>query len=93
MSFGTPIINISYDERAEQLFEDLGLGIWDIKYPKVESLSEEISQRYQNISQLNSILENTKPRWDEIYNTQKKAFNDFHKLVRNNMIIRGIIKK
>jgi polysaccharide pyruvyl transferase WcaK-like protein len=92
ISFGTPIINISYDERAEQLFEDLGLGNWDIKYTKVESLSNEVSKRYQNLSQLKTILEIAKPIWDEIYDIQNNAFNEFHKLVRSNMIKRGIIK-
>ena len=30
LSFGTPVINISYDERAERLLDDLGLGDWRI---------------------------------------------------------------
>lgn len=92
MSFGTPVINVSYDQRAEQLFDDLGLGDWDIKYVKVDSLSKEIANRYERIDELKTVLENVKPIWNNIFEVQNKAFDKFHELVRNNMKARNIIK-
>lgn len=91
MSFGTPAINVSYDERAECLFEDLGLGNWDIKYTKVKSLSTEIANRYENLDTLKSTLKDAKSIWDGVYNIQNTNFDMFHNLVRKNMKTRGII--
>lgn len=93
LSFGTPVINISYDERAEQLLEDLDLGTWDIKYVETPSISTEINKRLENINQLDDVVQKAKVKWDEIERIQNEAFNKFHSLVRNNMIKRGIIKE
>ena len=93
MSLGTPVINISYDERAERLMQDLDLGDWDIQYVKVKSLSEEIENKLDNIESLKSVLKNAQTKWREVEDIQRIAFEKFHGLVRQNMIKRGIIKQ
>ena len=92
ISFNTPVINISYDERAECLFEDLGLVDWDIKYVQQESLSDAISERLNSLHKLEEIKEKTKKKWNEIEEIQLGAFSRFHDMVRLRMKERGIIK-
>lgn len=92
LSFGTPVINISYDERAEQLFEDLNLGSWDIKYVRTPEFSDEVNNKLENIDQLNYIVDNAKNRWNEIEIIQHDAFLEFKKLVRASLVKRGIVK-
>lgn len=92
ISFNTPVINVSYDERAECLIEDLGFGDWDIKYVKQKSLSNAISERLNNLHRFNEIKEKARQKLDKIEEIQLGAFSRFHKLVRNRMIERGIIK-
>jgi polysaccharide pyruvyl transferase WcaK-like protein len=93
LSFGTPVINISYDERAEQFLEDLDLGSWDIKFIKTPSLSTEIEKKLENLQELDNVMANAKLKWDEIEEIQKKAFREFNQLVKKNMLKRGIIKE
>ena len=92
LSFGTPAINISYDERAEQLLEDLGLGMWDIKYIKTNQLSNEIENRLKNIDGVKTIMDKASKKWKEIEVIQNNAFLKFHKIVRSCMLERGVIK-
>ncbi|PKG44301.1 polysaccharide pyruvyl transferase family protein, partial [Psychroflexus sp. MES1-P1E] len=77
LSFGTPVINISYDERAEQLLEDLGIGSWDIKYVKTPSVSEAFKNNLENIHKLNIIMDEAKEKWDNVEKIQHKAFKEF----------------
>lgn len=93
LSFGTPVINISYDERAEQLFQDLGLGSWDIKFVETPLFSMEVRKKLENMEELNEVLAKSKSKWDEVEQIQHKAFKEFQALVRSNMIRRGIINK
>jgi len=93
LSFGTPVVNISYDERAEQLVEDLQMGEWDVKYIKVPSMSAAVEDRLNRLDELKKIVENAQANWKELEQIQLDAFRSFHKMVRNKMIDRGIIKK
>jgi len=93
LSFATPVINISYDQRAERLLDDLGLGDWDIKYVKTESVPNQFKENLENIKSLENIKAKAKARWDEIEEIQNTAFEKFEKLVRTRMVERGIIKK
>lgn len=93
LSFNTPVINISYDERAESLIQDIGYGEWDIKYINEEKLSNSIMNRVDRLEDLKVIKKEASKKWDEIEQIQSDAFSKFHKLVRENMIKRGIIKK
>jgi polysaccharide pyruvyl transferase WcaK-like protein len=92
LSFGTPVINISYDERAEQLIKDLGIGEWDIRITGTYSVSNEVLNRIENLEELRRLKENVKEKWEEIDQIQDKAFKQFHYLVKNRMKERGIIK-
>ena len=92
LSFGTPAINISYDERAERLIDDLGLGEWDIRYVKTDSVPELFLDRLNNLDKLNEIMSRSKKKWDEIEKIQSNAFEEFRLMVKNTMIRRGILK-
>ena len=93
LSFGTPVVNISYDERAESLFEDLQMGEWDIKYIKETELSKAIEKRLGNINDLDNLVKSAKSKWDETEKVQIDHFKKFHKMVKSRMYERGIIKE
>jgi polysaccharide pyruvyl transferase WcaK-like protein len=92
LSFGTPVINISYDERAEQLIRDLGIGNWDIQITSTASVSSEVLNRIENIQRLEELKLEAEELWNKIEEIQNKAFVKFHLLVKNRMKERGIIK-
>lgn len=92
LSFRTPAINISYDQRAERLIADLGLGKWDIKYIEKQSLHSEIEERLSNLDMLWPIVDEAKTIWNSIEEVQYNAFEKFHSMVRSRMKERGIIK-
>lgn len=91
LTFNTPVINISYDERAESLLQDIGMGAWDIKYINEDSLSKKIEERLESFDDFKKIKSNAINTWKKIEQVQLNAFNEFHKMVRNRMIERGII--
>ena len=92
LSFNTPVINVSYDERAESLINDIGLEKWDIKYINEDKLSESILDRVERLDDLKTIVSKASEKWNEIEKIQSDAFLKFEKLVRDNMVKRGIIK-
>ena len=93
LSFGTPVVNVSYDERAESLIKDVGLGEWDIRYIDEPKLSEAIADRVERLVDLNGIVKKASQRWNEIEDIQVKAFSQFKDIVKENMLNRGIINK
>lgn len=63
LSYGTPAINISYDERSVSLVRTIGYESWDIDYVKSADLLGEIRDRCHRLSDLSALKEATEPRW------------------------------
>jgi polysaccharide pyruvyl transferase WcaK-like protein len=63
LSFGTPDINISYDERSISLVKTIGYESWDIDYVKTPDLLAEIRDRCSRLSELTALRAAAEPRW------------------------------
>ncbi|MSR55185.1 MAG: hypothetical protein EXS09_18140 [Gemmataceae bacterium] len=77
LSFGTPAIAISYDERATSLIKTIGFDDWNIKLVESPDLLAEVMDRHRRLNEIEKIRERAKPRWDELYATMSGAFRDF----------------
>lgn len=82
LSFNTPAIKISYDERALSLINTLDMNDWNINMVEEDNVFEEVIQRYKNISDLKSIRENAYETINNIDENVNKRFKDFAKLVK-----------
>jgi hypothetical protein len=63
LSFGTPTVNISYDERSLSLVRTLGLGEWDIDFIQEPDVTEAVLDRVNRIGELPLFVETARPRW------------------------------
>jgi polysaccharide pyruvyl transferase WcaK-like protein len=81
MSFGTPTIQINYDERATSLMETLGLGTWGINMCNETNLIDAVRERYRRLSELKSLVTSARKKWDGLYNTIMQAFKGFASIV------------
>jgi len=77
MSFGTPVVNISYDERASSLMETVGLGEWDINLFESDDLVELVEDRLGRLDDLSDLREKACSRWGELYRINEEAFAHF----------------
>lgn len=79
ISFGTPTIPISYDERAIGLAEDIGYGDWNINMAVIRDVIREVGWRMDHLDTLETLKKDNSLRWNELIhnqNTQMKAFAD-----------------
>lgn len=79
LSFGTPVINISYDERANNLFETIGYKDWSVNTVLEEDVCSAVAEKYRKISELESFRKSNFSLWTTYYNQMIQAFGDFAK--------------
>ena len=77
LSFGTPVINLSYDERGLSLLETLGMGAWDIDFPHSPDAASAIQGRFDAMESLSGLRENANPLWDSLCELQLAQMNQF----------------
>lgn len=77
LSFGTPTIAISYDERATSLIRTVGYGEWDINMMATRRVVGEVSNRLTRLDELLALRERTRARWEELRQTTSNAFAGF----------------
>lgn len=82
LSFGTPAINISYDERSVSLVRTIGYGDWDIDYVKTPDLLGELRDRCNRLDELSAIREAAQPRWELLEGVMRENMADFAARVR-----------
>ncbi|MFO7971602.1 MAG: polysaccharide pyruvyl transferase family protein [Desulfobacterales bacterium] len=82
LSFGTPAINISYDERSRSLIETLGLSEWDISLAEEKNILDAVSRRLTNLSSLKDLLEDVSEHWQGLWNLQLNEMKKFSVRVR-----------
>ncbi len=85
LSFGTPVIKISYDERALSLVDTLGMGDWNINMVKSNDVVAEIIDRHKRIETLEEVKKNAQPTWNRVDNTMTEAFKGFAKMVKGSV--------
>jgi hypothetical protein len=76
LSFGTPVVMLSYDERASSLIEDLGFGDWDINLTEGSTIKN-VQSRLDNIDNLTELRKKTNALWDSISDIQHKEMKNF----------------
>jgi len=79
LSFNTPVIKISYDERAMSLLETIGLDEWNINMICTKNVVEHVIDRYNRIDELNLIKCAAKPRWTALEQVMNNTFKKFAK--------------
>ena len=77
LSFGTPAICISYDERATSLLETIGFGAWDINMVAHRNVVEQVADRLERLDELPRLRRQAEPRWQAQREIMSDAFTGF----------------
>ncbi len=77
LSFGTPTVGISYDERATSLMHTIGMSGWDINMMVCRRMVAEVANRLNRLEELPKLREQTRPRWEMLRQTTMTAFKNF----------------
>ena len=78
-SFGVPTIHIGYDERANSLFETVGLGDWNFDMVTVKDTVAAVISRYRRLAEFPKIREAALPVWQKFYGVMQSTFTSFAK--------------
>jgi hypothetical protein len=81
LSFGTPAINISYDERSSNLVKTIGMGAWDIDYVRSPDVVAQVRDRVTRLAELDSIREAAQPVWQNLERVMRGSMAEFATLV------------
>lgn len=82
VSFGTPAINISYDERSLSLVRTIGLESWDIDLVRGRDVVGEVRDRCARLADLEALRAGARPRWEELAAVMRGAMSEFASAVR-----------
>lgn len=77
LSFGVPVVNISYDERSLSLMRTLGLGDWDVDFVSEPHLTPAVIDRVRRLDDLAAAREEARPAWDRLEETLRSAIAEF----------------
>lgn len=83
LSFRTPVINISYDERAISLLRDYGLEAWDINMVEQSNLLGAVTDRLANMQRLKEVADNNLGLWSQYKEIQRSAMSSFADTVKD----------
>lgn len=82
LSFGRPVIKISYDERALSMMDTIGLGDWNIDMVRSNDVINQVIDRYHRLDDLVTLCAQEQPQWDRFYGLMSDAFATFATEVR-----------
>jgi polysaccharide pyruvyl transferase WcaK-like protein len=77
LSFGTPTIKISYDERALSLMDTIGLQDWNIDMVQTDDVVEQVIDRYHHLPTFDALRQQIQPRWQHFYEVATSTFHKF----------------
>lgn len=77
LSFGRPVINISYDERAAGAMRTMGLGSWDVNLVESEDPVVEVIDRYRRLDELVDLRAEAAATWDEHFEANLAVLRAF----------------
>lgn len=81
LSFGTPAVNISYDERSASMVRTLGFEAWDVDFVRTPDLAREVRDRCGRLGALAELREAAQPRWCGMEAAMRGAVRSFAGLV------------
>lgn len=82
ISFGTPAINISYDERSLSLVRTIGMESWDIDFIHSPDVVAEVRRRCARLDDLAALRLAVQPRWEQLESTMRDEMSTFAGLVK-----------
>lgn len=82
MAFGTPFVNITYDERAQSTLDVIGLGGWDIPL-MAGGVLEQVQDRMDRLEELPQIVQSSSDVRRELIQIMRGSFAEFHRAVTN----------
>jgi polysaccharide pyruvyl transferase WcaK-like protein len=77
ISFGTPTIQINYDERAISLMETLGLGSWGINMCNEIDVIQAVREHFRRLPELKALVNSAREGWAVLHQTMDRAFKGF----------------
>lgn len=82
LSLGTPVINISYDQRASSLMQTIGMSQWDVSMPHTEVVSE-VQARINSLGDLENIKQHNRANcWEHYHDVMLNACRKFFELAQ-----------
>jgi polysaccharide pyruvyl transferase WcaK-like protein len=84
LSFDTPAIKISYDERAISLLGDLGYDDWNINLVKSDDVVGDVRDRMRRLEELPNLRSQNSEKWKNIRRNLIKSFSEFDRLMEGN---------
>jgi hypothetical protein len=81
VSFGTPAINISYDERSRSLVRTIGMESWDIDFIRSRDVVQEVRDRCSRLGDLGELRTAVQPLWERLESTMREQMAAFASLV------------
>lgn len=82
LSYGTPTIKVSYDERGSSVMDTIGLGEWNIDMLEVSDVAAAVLDRYDRLDELERLRSAAAGTWAEIKRIQEESMSEFAGLVR-----------
>ena len=82
LSYGTPVVKVSYDERGTSTLESVGLGDWNIDMTQERDVVGAVRDRVGRLDELTALRAGAQGRWDEIRDVQMSMMGDFADRVR-----------
>jgi len=77
MAFGSPFINITYDERGQSLLDTVGFSEWNINLLQHDDLASAVSDRLTRLNTLVAHRLAAQPIWNKLETVQASAFTRF----------------
>jgi len=79
--FGTPAINISYDERSTSLVRTIGMESWDIDLIRSADVVAEVRDRCRRLDEYRTLRDAARPLWDSFEKTMRDCVARFAEMV------------
>lgn len=77
LSFGRPVIKVSYDERSLSLMETLGFGDWNIDVVRAKDTLADVEDRYARLDSFQEVLDAARPTIDGLSAVMRDAMSRF----------------
>lgn len=81
VSFGTPAVNISYDERSLSLVRTIGLESWDLDFIRTKDVVAGVRDRISRLGDLTELRGAAQPLWRQLETTMAERTAAFARLV------------
>jgi polysaccharide pyruvyl transferase WcaK-like protein len=82
LSYGTPVVKVSYDERGTSTLESVGMGDWNIDMTQEPQVVDAVSDRIARLDELDAMRTGAEERWRDIHNVQMRMMGEFAGHVR-----------